>query len=257
MKLGNLGFAVVAIVALGLLPVSQAQADQAPQAPATAGGRQGARRGAEGRGRGVFGKMSEMTKDSMEVTGGDGTRVFVKLTSSTEFRKERQPANSDDFKVGDSVIVRIDPDSAAASGATALFVASAPEGFTGRGGGQSIMQGSMGKDFIAGEVKSVDAPKLTVVRVDNVTQTLELNEETSLRRGRDSITVADIQAGDHIMARGAVANDVFIPKSVNVISPEQWKRMQEFVNEGGKPGVRTPQNAAPPAAQQKPPEQPN
>lgn len=255
MKLKSLGFAVVAILALGLVPVSHAQEDQAPQAPAA---REGTGRILEGRGRGVFGKISAMTKDSMEVTGGDGTKVSVKLTSSTEFRKERQPAKIGDFKVGDSVIVRIDPDSAAASGATALLVASAPQGFTGRGGGgQGFMQGTMGKDFVAGEVKSVNAPKLTVVRVDNVTQTLELNEETSLRRGRDSITMADIQPGDHIMARGAVANDVFIPKSVNVISPEQWKRMQEFMNEGGRPAGGTSQHAAPPATQQKPPEQPN
>ena len=256
MTLRNLGFAVVAIVALalGLVPVSRAQEAQAPP-----GGREGARRGEEGRGRGVFGKISAMTKDSMEVTGGDGTKVSVKLTSGTEFRKERQPAKIGDFKVGDSVIVRIDPDSAAASGATALVVASAPQGFTGHGGGgggQGFMQGTMGKDFVAGEVESVDAPKLTVVRVDNVTQTLELNEETSLRRGRDSITMADIQPGDHIMARGAVANDVFIPKSVNVISPEQWKRMREFMNEGQRPAGGTPRNAAPPATQQKPPEQP-
>jgi hypothetical protein len=211
----------------------------------------------------VFGKISAISKDSIEVTGGDGTKVSVKLTGSTEFRKDRQPAKFGDFKVGDSVMVRIDPDAAAASGATALVVSSVPPGFAGRGGGagggggQGFMQGTMGKDFVAGEVKSVDAPKLTVVRTDSVTQTLELNEETSLRRGRDSITMADIQPGDHIIARGAVANDVFVPKSINVISPEQWKRMQEFMNEGGRPAGGPPQAAAPPATQQKPPEQRN
>jgi hypothetical protein len=202
-------------------------------------------------------------KDSIEVTGGDGAKVLVKLTSNTEFRKDRQPAKIGDFKVGDSVLVRIDPDSAAASGATALMVASAPQGFAGRGGpgggagGQGFMQGTMGKDFVMGEVKNVDAPKLTVVRTDNVTQTLELNEETSLRRGRDSITMADIQPGDHIMARGAVANEVFVPKSVNVITPEQWKRMQEFMGDRGGATGTPPQGATPPATQQKPPEQRN
>jgi hypothetical protein len=262
MKLRNLGFAFVAIVALISVPVGRAQEDQTPQgqAPAAPSGREGARRKGEGRGRGVFGKISAITKDSIEIIGGDGTKVSVKLTSNTEFRKDRQPAKIGEFKVGDSVIVRIDSDSAPASGATALVVASVPQGFAGRGGGgggQGFMLGTMGQDFVAGEVKSVDAPKLTVLRTDNVTQTLELNEETSLRRGRDSITMADIQPGDHIMARGAVANDVFVPKSLNVITPEQWKRMQEFMNEGGRPAGGPPQAAAPPATQQKPPEQPN
>ena len=95
----------------------------------------------------------------------------------------------------------------------------------------SQQQGTLGKDYVAGEIKNVDAPKLTVLRSDNVTQTLELNEDTSMRKGRDSITMADIQPGDHVFARGAVENNVFVPKTVVVIGPEQWKRMQEFGNQ--------------------------
>ena len=123
----------------------------------------------------------------------------------------------------------------------------------GPGGGTP---GTMGKDYVVGEVKSVEPPKLTVLRMDNVTQTLELNEETSLRRGRDSITMADIQPGDHIFARGVVANDVFVPKGVNVIPPEQWKRMQEMAAGRGTRGV-APQGSPTPVTPQNPPEQPN
>jgi hypothetical protein len=158
--------------------------------------------------------------------------------------------------VGDTVIVRTDQPSPGAHGTTALMVALAPAGFAGRGGagGPLGMPGTMGKDFVVGEVKSVDPPKLTVLRTDNVTQTLELNEETSLRRGRDSITMADIQPGDHIFARGAVANDVFIPKGVNIIPPEQWKRMQEM-NDGRRPPVAGPPDAPNSSTPQTPPEQ--
>jgi UDP-N-acetylglucosamine enolpyruvyl transferase len=59
-------------------------------------------------------------------------------------------------------------------------------------------------------------------------QTIELNEDTSLHKGRESITMADIQVGDHLMARGAMQSDVFVPKGVMVINAEQWKRMQEM-----------------------------
>ena len=105
---------------------------------------------------------------------------------------------------------------------------------------------------MSGEVKAIDAPRLTVLRTDNVTQTLELNEETTLRRGRDSITMPDIQVGDHLMARGGVQKDVFVPKGVMVMNAEQWKRMQERgeQNNGARP-------ASPEAATQKPQEQPH
>jgi hypothetical protein len=111
-----------------------------------------------------------------------------------------------------------------------------PEG-NGRGLGSGF--GELGKDFVIGEVKSVDAPKITVLRPDNVTQTMELNEETSLRKGRESITMADIQPGDHIVVRGGVQNNAFVPKNVMVISLEQWKRMQEM---GMMPSGNAPPN---------------
>ena len=68
------------------------------------------------------------------------------------------------------------------------------------------------EDFVSGEIKSVDAPKLAVLRSDNVTQTIKLNEDTSLRKGREAITMVDIQPGDHVFARGGLENNVFVPK---------------------------------------------
>ena len=107
--------------------------------------------------------------------------------------------------------------------------------------------GELGKDFVFGEVKSVDAPKITVLRPDNVTQTLELNEETSLRKGRESVTMADIQPGDHVFVRGGVENNTFVPKMVMVIGPEQWKRMQEM---GMAPAAGKPPADSKPTAPQ-------
>jgi hypothetical protein len=216
----------------------------------------------------VFGKISAIQSDSIELTGPDGSKFSVKVASSTEFRKERQPAKMSDFKVGDTVAVRTSQDSGNAARATAVMIVAVPAGgFAGRGGGggggQFMMQGTMGKDYVVGAVKSIDVPKLTVLRTDNVTQTLELNEDTSLRRGGDSITMSDIQPGDHVLARGAVANDVFLPKNVMVIPPEQWNRMQEMMKDGGEKRGSAPHNppapptpAAPPAAPP-PPEQRN
>ena len=175
---------------------------------------------------GVFGKITAVHADSFEIVNPDGQTVTVKLTNSTEFRKDRQPAKRTDFKVGDLVIVRGEenPDH--------TWTAQVVGGRTGNGPGEGerffARQGALGKDYVMGEVKSIDAPKITVLRSDNVTQTIELNEETSLRKGRESVTMADVQVGDHLFAQGALQNEVFVPKMVMVIAPEQWKRMQEM-----------------------------
>jgi len=241
--------------------VSRAQESAAPTANGRARGPRGDR---EGRGRPLFGKISAIGKDSIEVTGPDGTKTTLALTGSTEFRKDRQPAKLADFSVGDPVVVRTDQ--LDGKGTTALLVASGQFGM--RNGGREAggpgfgggMLGTLGKDYVAGEVKSVDPPRLAVVRTDSVNQTLELNEETSLRRGRDSITMAEIKAGDHVIARGAVENNVFVPKHLTVFSPEQWERIEEMISGGGpgSPSVpAVPVTPAAPATPPKPPEPQN
>ena len=196
--------------------------------------------GMEGRGQGLFGKITAINKGSLELAKPDGTTATVKISDQTQFRKDRQPAKLEDFKVGDMVMVRTD-DSGGQS-LTALMIAGRTgggPGGTGMGGpGAGMMaMGEMGKDYVFGEVKSIDAPQLTILRPDNVTQTIELNEDTSLHKGRESVTMADIQPGDHVFVRGAMQNNSFVPKSVMVIGPEQWKRMQEM---GMMPGANKP-----------------
>jgi len=195
-------------------------------------------------GRGIAGKIIAINSGSIEMTKPDGTTVTVKLTDKTEFRKDRQPAKIADFKVGDLVFVRGDEN--ADHTLTAQMIGGRTGNSPGGGGGSfggGAGFGEMGKDFVIGEVKSVDAPKLTIVRSDNVTQTLELTEDTSLRKGRESITMADIHPGDHVVIRGAPQNNVFVPKNVMVLSPEQWERMQQMAG-----GERGPAGSAPPNA---------
>src|SRR5438477_614065 len=114
------------------------------------------RRGQQGRGRPLFGKLSAIHNDSIEVTTEDGSQVSVKVDAKTEFRKERQPAKIADFKVGDAVIVRTNQEWENAPGATATMVAAVPPDFALRGGGPGGMPGTMGKDYVVGEVKRID-----------------------------------------------------------------------------------------------------
>jgi hypothetical protein len=220
---------------------------RAPARPANVAQDQAPQGGPDERHLPLFGKITALRDGSMEVLDTNGDHINVKFSGQTQFRKDRQPAKRTDFKVGDIVLVR--GQEAADHSWTAEVVAAralngqgGPGGRGGPGGGGrggfQQQAGTLGKDYVTGEIKTVDAPKLTVLRSDNVTQTLELNEETSMRKGRDSITMADIQAGDHVFARGAVENNVFVPKTVVIVGPEQWKRMQEFGQQAGAGGGR-------------------
>ena len=78
---------------------------QNPGASQGAGSAQTPGRGGERR-PGVFGKLTAVHEQSIEITKQDGSVVTVKISGSTQFRKEREAAKLSDFKVGDTVFVR-------------------------------------------------------------------------------------------------------------------------------------------------------
>jgi hypothetical protein len=204
-------------------------------------------RGEGQRGPGLIGKIVSIQGGVMQVATPNGQTVAVKITDKTEFRRAREVAKQSDFKVGDGVIVRGDENEDHSW--TARMVGGLAA--NGPGGARGGPVGEMGKDYVVGEVKAIDTPKLTILRSDKVMQTIELTEETSLRKGQDSVTMADVQAGDHVFVRGGLQNNVFVPKLVLVIEPEQWKRMQELGLTGPGPsgGARKNAQAAKPPGQ--------
>lgn len=247
---------LLSFLLLSIGVATPAQTPDSPSAPQDQvqgpppGGDRGLRHGGARDSHGTVGKITAIHGNSLQLARPDGSTVTVNLTDKTEYRKDRQPAQLSDFKVGDFVMARGDENTDHSVTAQSLSGRSANgPGVMGAGRGGGAAFGEMGKDFVAGVVKSIDAPKLTVLRADNVTQTLELNEDTSLRRGRESITMADIQPGDHIVIRGGLQNNAFVPKAVFLLSAEQWERMQQFAQRGtGQPGnaaAKTPAGNSP------------
>ncbi len=194
--------------------------------------------------RGVGGTIQEIRSDSFTVKTMDGKTATVKITPDTQFRKERQEAKFSDFKAGDFVMIGGEP--AGPDTWTARFVASR-QGM-GEGSMQMMSREDMGKKFIAGEVKAIDGTKLTVARPDGETQTIEVDENTSFRKGRESITLPDIKVGDRVFGRGAVnSGGVFVPTELNVGGPGGGFGM----GTGGGRG-RAPQAGAPGSDSQPP-----
>ncbi|MFL6439166.1 MAG: DUF5666 domain-containing protein [Terriglobales bacterium] len=193
-------------------------AQEDPQGPP---GQQG--RGFGGREfRGAFGQITEISGSTLKIKLRDGSIGTVNTTNDTRFRKEREQAKLSDFKVGDTVAVR--GDSTADKTWTAQMVSLAPS----RTAMEERMKAAMGKTMVVGEVKSIDAPKLTILRSDGVEQTIEADENTSFRKGRgESITMPDIKVGDTVFARGELKNNVFVPAAINVVDPEMARRLRE------------------------------
>ena len=65
------------------------------------------------------------------------------------------------------------------------------------------MQANYGKTWIMGKVTAIDGVKVTLMgTVDNAAHTFVADENTTFRKRRDPITLADIQLGDMVRAEG-------------------------------------------------------
>jgi Cu/Ag efflux protein CusF len=179
--------------------------------------------------RGVVGTITEISGTTLKIKLQDGSIGTVTTNSNTSFRKDQQEAKLSDFKVGDSIFVR--GDSSGDKTWTARMVGATPTAAQMQEIQQRLqerMNEAMGKTLVIGDVKSVDPPKLNIHRTDGVDQTIEADESTSFRKGREeSITLPDIKVGDTIMARGELKDGVFVPSTINVLDPETAQRVKE------------------------------
>ena len=198
----------VIVLLLGLLAIAQdnsppaagaqEQTDQRPGGPHQWSG--------EGRFQGVAGTITAIDKNKLLLKTADGKAVTVNLAADTRYRKNRQPAAIADFKVGDTVIVGGDP--AGENAWNARFVAARPADGPG-------MRAALGKTFIAGEIKSIEGTRLTILRPDGEIQTIEVDENTSFRKQNESITLADFKPGDRVFGHGDLKNGTFVAAVLN------------------------------------------
>ena len=210
------------------------QGQPPPQQQGPGGGR-----GGRMRGNGVFGRIQSIAPGEIKLAAPDGSTVTVHVSSKTNFRIEQQTAKLEDFKVGTPVFVRGTKTGDSAWDADAVIARTGPPPVTqgGPGGGPG--------NVIAGTVKSIDGVKITITCLDNTTQAVELDENTSLSKHRESITLADVHPGDGIVVRGETKDGTFVPRNVNILDPAQLERMKQFANREANPGN-------PPPAEKKP-----
>ncbi len=129
-----------------------------------------------------------------------------------------QPIKSTDIKVGDTIAALGDVDPAGRSvGATGVVLLD-PE----RVRQLEATQANFGKTWIMGKVTAIDGVKVTLTgSLDNAPHTFVADENTTFRKRRAPITLADIQVGDSVRADGALKDGAFSAISVTVMGMPQ------------------------------------
>lgn len=236
---------MVAIVVLGLVPVSVLAQERGGNMPP---------------GENVIGKVTAVSKDSLTVSplmGGEP--VTVKVSETTRVMKDRQPFKLEDIKVDEMVFARGDLKNNVMQAAVVGVVNPEMVQRVQQGGGPGGARGGMmagfnpedmGKKFIAGEVKAINETKLTIARPDGQTQEIEVDENTSFKKGNESITLPDIKVGDFVRGRGELKDSTFVSKEL-IVGRQQMRIMMggpgSPVQELKKPDGAAPSSAAPPS----------
>jgi len=161
---------------------------------------------------GVRGTVTAVSGDNITVKTENGEIYKIETGVNTHFRKQRDQIKISDIHVGDMVAAGGDKDDKAKTiGAVFVMVIDKEQ--------YEKARAEFGKTWTAGAIQSIEDTKIIIKRPDNVTQTIVVDENTSFRKRRDSITLADIKVGDNVSARGSLQNGNFLATVLAVGGP--------------------------------------
>jgi preprotein translocase subunit YajC len=208
-----------------------------PSAPAPASGARpgmgrGGNRGWAGfmAGRGVLGTVTEVGSDHYTVKTEMGDTYIVHISANTRVIKQPmqrmnqgtgmrtppQELKASDIKVGDAVAATGEVDAAAKSVGAMTVIKIDPE----HAREMREMEANFGKTWLMGKVTEVKDTQVTVQsQIDNASHTFVADENTTFRRRREPVTLADLQVGDNLRVEGAVKEGVFVATAVAVMGP--------------------------------------
>ena len=244
-------------------PAGQAPAQGAGQRWGQGQGQRGGRGGWGGgmMGRGLIGTVTEVAADHYTIKTDSGDTYTVHFSGNTRIMKlptgaggpggggggERGQGGGGggggnpplaikptDIKVGDAIVANGEVDAAAKSVGAVAVLQMDPE----RAKQMREMQANYGKTWLMGKVTAIDGVKVTLMgSVDNAAHSFVADENTTFRKRRDPITLADVQVGDTVRVEGAVKDGAFLAATVSAMGEPP---------PGGPPAG--PRDAPPPAA---------
>lgn len=215
---------------------SPAPSHEPGQSPSAQGGGWQGRRGGGwgmgmGQGRGVFGAVTEAAADHFTVKTDEGEVYTIHFSANTRIvkapqrRRDREEAGSEggsppqllkatDIKVGDAITAGGDVDTAGRSVGAVFIALLDPE----QASRIREMQANFGKTWLTGKVTAMDGAKVTLQGgPGDAVHSFVADEDTTFRKRREPITLADVQVGDMLRVEGAVKDGAFVARSVAVM----------------------------------------
>lgn len=171
-------------------------------------------RGWAGGARGTGGTATAISGTTLTIKTEEGDTYQVFTSANTRVMKQREPVKITDIHVGDAIMAGGQMDAKAKTVGAVFVAVLSPE----QAAEAKKRRAEFGKTWTGGEITEIKDTNITVKRMDGVTQTFTVDENTSFKKHRDSITLADIQVGDRAMAEGSLKGGVFVATSVNVRS---------------------------------------
>ena len=189
--------------------------------------------GMMGPGHGLIGTVTEVAADHYTIKTDAGESYTVHFSANTRIFKQQagmrgrgergeggnppQSLKPADIKAGDAIAAMGEVDAAAKSVGAVTILQIDPE----RAKQMREMQANYGKTWLGGKVTAIDGVKVTLMgTVDNAAHSFVADENTSFRKRRDPITLADIQVGDTVRVEGAVKDGTFVATTVNAMGAQ-------------------------------------
>jgi len=170
-------------------------------------------RGAFGRGNGIRGTVTAAGASSFTIRTDEGDTYQVLYSPNTRLMKDRQPVEAADVHVGDMLMAGgiVDP-KAKTVGAVFVVDIDAKE--------VRDAKAAFGKTWVMGKVTAIHDLKITIERAgDKQAQIVVVDENTSFRKHREDVTLADVKVGDTISAQGALHADTFLATALRIMTP--------------------------------------
>jgi hypothetical protein len=166
-----------------------------------------------GRGNGVRGTVTAAAPGSFTIRTDEGDTYQVLYSANSHLMKDRQPITAADIHVGDMLMAGGVVDAKAKTvGAVFLVDIDANQ--------VRQAKAEFGKTWVMGKVTAIHELKITIERAnDKQTQTVAVDENTSFRKRREDVTLADIKVGDFISAQGALHADTFLATTLRIMTP--------------------------------------
>ena len=212
---------------------------------------------AMGSGRMIRGTITAVAPDKLTLKTEQGETYTVALTPNTQLRHGRDQLKLADVHPGDGAGAMGEVDQPNKT-VHALFVGVVTADDLKKA------REALGKTFISGTVTALDETRITILRSDKVTQTIQVDEDTSFRRGGrglqmmlgengagpgirpnrpqsaeqqagESITLADVKVGDLVAGPGTLKNGIFTPTQLGVTDPAAQRQRRRNPNSANAP----------------------